>query len=112
MTSPMNAAGGPANMRPPGRGGGIAFESVVRRLALAPLGRIDTRELFPAERRALLDLLAELTDDEWHLPTVCTGWTVHDLVLHLLGVDVQNLSGGRDRFNGPPSQAPAGDLSD
>jgi uncharacterized protein (TIGR03083 family) len=78
----------------------------------APLGRIDTRELFPAERRALLDLLAALTDDEWHRPTVCAEWTVHDLVLHLLAVDVQNLSGGRDHFDGPPNHAPTGDLTD
>lgn len=75
-------------------------------------GPIDVRHLFPDERAALLALLAELTDHEWHRPTVCTGWTVHDVVVHLLGIDVQLLSGGRDGFSGPPHQAPAGDLSD
>jgi uncharacterized protein (TIGR03083 family) len=79
---------------------------------MATPGPIDVRHLFPDERAALLALLGELADDEWHLPTVCTGWTVHDLVLHLLAVDVQNLSGGRDRFEGPPNQSPPGDLSD
>jgi uncharacterized protein (TIGR03083 family) len=79
---------------------------------LAPLGRIDARELVPEERAALLELLAELTDAEWFRPTVCTGWTVHDVVSHLLGVDVQFLSGGRDRFGGPPGTAPTGDLTD
>jgi uncharacterized protein (TIGR03083 family) len=89
-----------------------AFASGMRRLALAPLGRIDTRDPFPAERRALLALLAELTDEEWFRPTVCSGWTVHDVALHLLGVDVQFLSGGRDSFGGPPGSVPTGDLTD
>ena len=39
----------------------------------------DLRPLFPEERAAFLTLLAELSADESHLPTVCTGWTVHDL---------------------------------
>lgn len=79
---------------------------------MAPLGPIDTRHLFLEERAALLALLAGLADEEWHRPTVCTGWTVHDLVLYLLAVDVQNLSAGRDRFIGPPDQPPPDDLSD
>jgi uncharacterized protein (TIGR03083 family) len=74
--------------------------------------RIDVRDLFPPERVALLDLLGNLTDEEWFLPTACTGWTVHDLSLHLLAVDVQNISGGRDRFAGPPDLPPTGDLAD
>jgi uncharacterized protein (TIGR03083 family) len=74
--------------------------------------RIDVRQLFPEERAALLALLAGLTDAEWHLPTVCAGWTVHDLAVHLLGIDVQLLAGGRDGFHGPPHQTPTGDLSD
>lgn len=81
-------------------------------MSVATSHPIDVRHLFPAERMEFLSLLADLTGAEWHLPTVCTGWTVHDVVVHLLGIDVQILSGGRDRFGGPPNQAPAGDLSD
>jgi uncharacterized protein (TIGR03083 family) len=73
---------------------------------------IDLRPLFPEERAIFLTLLAVLTADEWHLPTVCTGWTVHDLAVHLLGIDVQILSGGRDGYGGPPNQPPPGDLND
>lgn len=34
---------------------------------------------------ALLALLADLTPDEWHAPTVCAPWTVADMVGHLIG---------------------------
>ena len=36
-----------------------------------------------AERRALADDLAGLTADEWATPSLCTGWTVHDVLAHL-----------------------------
>jgi uncharacterized protein (TIGR03083 family) len=75
-------------------------------------GPIDLRHLFPVERASLLALLAELDETDWLLPTVCTGWTVHDLVIHLFGSDINLLAGMRDRFSGPPSIAPTSDLSD
>jgi uncharacterized protein (TIGR03083 family) len=37
------------------------------------------------EYRRLGALLAELSDDDWHRPTDCTDWTVHDVVAHLTG---------------------------
>lgn len=75
------------------------------------LGPIQTRELFPGERAALLDLLGGLSSEEWTKPTVCSGWTVHDLVLHLLWGDLSYLSRHRDEFSGFGPN-PAGDLSD
>jgi len=81
-------------------------------MSVAASHRIDVRHLFPEERAAFLALLTDLTNEDWHRPTVCTGWSVHDLAVHLLGIDVQLLSGGRDGFGGPPNQAPADDLSD
>src|SRR5215213_9390934 len=81
-------------------------------MSIAASHRIDVRHLFPEERVSFLTLLVDLTEDEWHLPTVCTGWSVHDVAVHLLGIDVQMLSGGRDGFAGPPNQHPPGDLSD
>jgi len=62
---------------------------------------ISTLHLFPGERAALLDLLAELSPSEWDAPTVCTGWSVRDVVAHVLGDDVGRLSWGRDGFVNP-----------
>lgn len=37
------------------------------------------------EYRRLDALLSTLSDEEWHLPTDCAGWDVHDVVAHLVG---------------------------
>lgn len=37
-----------------------------------------------AERAALADDLAALTDDQWRTPSLCSEWTVHDVFAHLL----------------------------
>jgi Mycothiol maleylpyruvate isomerase N-terminal domain len=58
-------------------------------------------DLFPQERRLLLELFAELADEDWQMPTVCAGWTVRDIGLHLLGDDIGYLSGRRDSFSNP-----------
>jgi uncharacterized protein (TIGR03083 family) len=64
-----------------------------------PEGRpILVLDLFPAERAALLDLLSALTDEEWAKPTVCPGWSVKDVALHILGGDLGNVSRRRDGF--------------
>jgi uncharacterized protein (TIGR03083 family) len=57
-------------------------------------------DLFPEERAELLGLLAGLTPEEWHAPTMCAGWSVKDVVAHLLGVELGKLSRGRDGFPG------------
>jgi uncharacterized protein (TIGR03083 family) len=36
-----------------------------------------------AERYTLADQLEDLTDAEWAAPSLCAGWTVHDVVAHL-----------------------------
>jgi uncharacterized protein (TIGR03083 family) len=59
--------------------------------------RVDTVSLFGPLRRALVELLRTTDGDGWNRPTVCPGWTVHDLALHLLGVEVGNVSRRRDR---------------
>jgi len=56
-------------------------------------------DLFPVERQHLLQLLAQLREEEWHRPTVCAGWTVKDIALHLLGDDIGRLSRDRDAFD-------------
>jgi uncharacterized protein (TIGR03083 family) len=35
------------------------------------------------ERLGLADLLEGLDDDQWRSPSLCAGWTVHDLAAHL-----------------------------
>jgi uncharacterized protein (TIGR03083 family) len=53
-------------------------------------------DLFPELLDALLRLLSGLSADAWQQPTVCPGWGVQDVALHLLGVEVGNLSRRRD----------------
>ena len=51
-------------------------------------------DLFPREREALLHVLRSLTAEDWDRPTVCPGWSVHDIAAHLVGDDVGRLSRG------------------
>ena len=81
--------------------------------ALEPVLVVD---LFPLERHAFLHLLAQLSEEEWQRPTICAGWTVKDLVLHVLGDDIGLLSRKRDAFDpftgmqNPPQLASWDDL--
>jgi uncharacterized protein (TIGR03083 family) len=45
-----------------------------------------------AERRALADQLEALTDAQWATPSLCDGWTVHDVAAHLAGVNLIKMS--------------------
>ena len=76
-------------------------QNVQRPITLVPLPPIDTLSLYPGERSALLDLLADLSPAEWDAPTVCADWSVKDVVLHLLGDDIGRLSRGRDGYVHP-----------
>ncbi len=46
----------------------------------------DVWPLVHAERRALIDDLAGLDDEQWSRPSLCDGWTVHDVAAHLVDV--------------------------
>jgi uncharacterized protein (TIGR03083 family) len=37
-----------------------------------------------ANRRMIADFLDGLTEEQWRAPTLCPGWSVHDLAAHLL----------------------------
>jgi uncharacterized protein (TIGR03083 family) len=54
---------------------------------------------FPALRIHLLELLADLSEDDWARPTAARLWSVKDIVAHLLGGDVWILAGKRDGFH-------------
>jgi uncharacterized protein (TIGR03083 family) len=54
----------------------------------------------------LLDLLRGLSPEDWHRPTVCSGWCVKDIASHLLDGDLRRLSVQRDGY--VPLDAPTG----
>ena len=66
------------------------------RMELVDLPVRDPRESISGERRDLLDLLRDISDDEWLAPTEAGHWRVKDVALHLLDDDLGWLSRGRD----------------
>lgn len=44
---------------------------------------MDTFDLIAAERRRLADALDQLDPDDWQSPSLCQGWTVHQVAAHL-----------------------------
>jgi uncharacterized protein (TIGR03083 family) len=64
---------------------------------------------FPEERARLLDLLRGLTTEQWRAETSCPGWSVKDIAAHVLGDDLNNLSGGRDGYRDAWFEATAWD---
>jgi uncharacterized protein (TIGR03083 family) len=69
-----------------------------------PLLRVDARPLLPLLRAELVALLTGLARDDWARPTACPGWTVHEVAAHLLGVELGNVSGRRDRWGRGPGK--------
>lgn len=61
-------------------------------------------DLFSPTLEALIELLASLSPEDWEKPTVCDSWTVKDVALHLLAVDISNLSRKRDGFSLTPEK--------
>jgi uncharacterized protein (TIGR03083 family) len=59
---------------------------------------VEVTHLFPPERASLLGLLGSLDAGQWQAPTVCPGWSVRDVALHLLGDDIGLLARRRDGF--------------
>jgi uncharacterized protein (TIGR03083 family) len=64
----------------------------------------DYASLFGSERATLLLLLESFTAEDWDRPTPCPGWSVLDLVCHLVGDDLGFLARRRDGHFGtiPP----------
>ena len=56
------------------------------------------REMLEGERADFRQFAATLTPEEWALPSLCAGWTVRDVVVHLIGPDVSVRAAVR---NGP-----------
>ncbi|MDR2985783.1 MAG: maleylpyruvate isomerase family mycothiol-dependent enzyme [Nocardiopsaceae bacterium] len=70
---------------------------------------IDARSRFPLERAELIGLLASLEADDWRRATVCPGWSVHDIVAHVVHDYMRKLSGKRDG-HAAPGPRPEDDL--
>ncbi|GAA3173573.1 MULTISPECIES: maleylpyruvate isomerase family mycothiol-dependent enzyme [Streptomyces] len=66
---------------------------------------IDARGLFAAEHAALMDTLRGLAPGDWEREAV-PGWSVRDLVAHLLGDFYGRLGRDRDGHRGGPAPAP------
>jgi uncharacterized protein (TIGR03083 family) len=45
---------------------------------------VDTWQMIKAERIATADALATLPPADWDSPSLCTGWTVRDVVAHMI----------------------------
>jgi len=63
---------------------------------LRPATKVDVRKVMEQERAEFVRLLRLMTDDDWSKPTVCDGWTVGDIAVHLVGDDLSFLSRNRD----------------
>jgi uncharacterized protein (TIGR03083 family) len=66
---------------------------------LKPPSPVIVVDLFPEILSGLLDLLRDLDESEWGRPTICEGWSVKDVALHLLGIEIGNLSTRRDKHS-------------
>jgi uncharacterized protein (TIGR03083 family) len=63
----------------------------------------DYASLMRLERTRLLALIRSLADADWWSATPCPGWTVLDLVNHLVGNDLAVISRQRDQHHGTPA---------
>lgn len=81
---------------------------------MRPPALVQVVGLFPELRYRLTALLRELDDPQWATPTVCPGWSVKDVALHLLGINVANLSRRCDGYGAAvaPFVLPGADLAD
>lgn len=70
---------------------------------MRPIEPLYTVELFPVLHSHLLELLNHLTDDDWHRPTVCKGWSVKDIVSHLADGNFRRLATYRDNYFPAPT---------
>jgi uncharacterized protein (TIGR03083 family) len=58
--------------------------------------------LFPKLAVRLVELLNDLSTDDWKKPTVCPLWNVKDIAAHLLDTNFRRLSSLRDNYFGDP----------
>ncbi len=55
-------------------------------VAIPTLGHAEAMGLASTEFTRMIELLTQLTIDDWQQPTVCAPWNVHQLVAHVVGM--------------------------
>jgi uncharacterized protein (TIGR03083 family) len=70
---------------------------------MRPIEPLYTVELFPVLHTHLLELLSQLTNDDWHRPTVCKGWSVKDIASHLADGNFRRITTYRDNYSPAPT---------
>jgi uncharacterized protein (TIGR03083 family) len=65
-------------------------------MRISELAVVDVRGPLTAQRGRLLSLLRSLGDAQWAAPTAAPQWSVKDIALHLLDVDLSWVARGRD----------------
>ncbi|MEM9554785.1 MAG: maleylpyruvate isomerase N-terminal domain-containing protein [Acidobacteriota bacterium] len=81
-------------------------------MTLTELPPLQVSDRFRPLGRQLLSLLESLDDEAWHAPTVCSSWTVRDLVAHLVDTGYRRLSTARDGMRPPPPATPIESYAD
>ena len=71
---------------------------------MKPVEPIYLTELFPKLDLRLIELLNELSTEDWKKPTVCPLWNVKDIAAHLLDTNFRRLSWLRDNYSGEPAE--------
>lgn len=81
----------------------------------------DVREAVVAERRSQVELYESLTDEQWRAPSLCAGWSVHELLAHTsmpfrysvprLVVEIVRARGSFDRMADRRARADAVELT-
>lgn len=64
---------------------------------MKPAEPVIVADLFEPLLNRLLQLLRQVSEQEWSNATPCPGWSVKDIALHLLGDEIGQLSRGRDK---------------
>jgi uncharacterized protein (TIGR03083 family) len=65
---------------------------------MAVNGDISLKDMAHAERAELAEFLATLTPEEWNAQSLCTKWTVKDVVAHVISYEELGFAGILKRF--------------
>lgn len=64
----------------------------------------DTLPLIPILNEKLIQLLRNLTPEQWELPTIARKWKVKDIAAHLIDVNIRRIGLQRDNWNLAPDR--------
>ena len=73
--------------------------------------KIEVRHLFPELYSELIELLQNLSADEWNYSTSSSKWSVKDIVAHLIDTDLRRISYQRDHLIPPTSNKRVNDFN-